>query len=171
MDEKRVPVEKAEDDFLHTITLASMAATFFEGDRDITQKVDMAVVHEWPESPVYEGKDYLPGQIAATEKRVIEEAAMRRITEDLSRFSDYAFRLWEEYADERSARSRLMHQLNTIANLPHARIYNRQGYPTDDFFTNAREKLEEPRLLKLVDVLERDVSPDPYITMYEMMKN
>lgn len=127
------------------------ARAAFHYTRD-SRLVKMLSVHDWGEAII---GDITPhDNVDPHEKRRLETDAMKRITSPLP-FGDKVMELWLEYEDGNTVRAKMAKQLDKLDAAVMALVYEDMGFNVSEFYPYTRERLSDPALLGVFDILLR----------------
>ena len=118
----------------------------------------MALLHDLAESEI---GDYIPGQIPIEKKNELENNAFLKISENLpdSIKSSY-LNIWNEYQENNSPESKIVHQLDRLEMSLQAKIYQTDGHSKEKlkpFFESAEKEIINPKLKELfTDIINND---------------
>ncbi len=114
--------------------------------------VKILSVHDWGEAII---GDITPhDKVDPREKRRLETAAMRRITSPLP-FGDKVMDLWLEYENGTTVQAKTAKQLDKLDAAVMALVYEDRGFNVSEFYPYTRERLSDPVLLRVFDILLR----------------
>jgi putative hydrolase of HD superfamily len=136
----KVRIKDAESVADHTFSTCAMVMVFSDMMGLDTQKaMKMAVLHDLAESVV---GDYMPGDIASTQKIAQERRAMKSILSSLPRKarSEYE-KIWAEFLQNKTKVAKLVHRVDKLEMALQASEYAKQGYASNllaPFFESAR---------------------------------
>jgi putative hydrolase of HD superfamily len=126
----KVQVENAESVADHTYSMATIAMLLSDIlGYDTLKVIKMVLIHDLAESIV---GDYIPGDVSARQKLVMEKEAMESILSSLPRETreDYE-KIWLEYLRDNTEIARFVHRIDKLEMALQADRYAKQGY-TDE---------------------------------------
>ena len=135
----------------HTYSLAMLAMIISDlGNYDSEKVIKMALLHDLAESKI---GDFTPDEIEKSEKEKIENKAFKEILSSLPDSLGKQYQvIWEEYVENKSKESQLLHQLDKLEMALQARIYEKQGYSKtklETFFQTAESEIKDSDLKEL----------------------
>ena len=133
--------------------------------------VNIARYHDTPE---YKEKDYIPWEIDKFKKHNREKIVMLELKEKCNNKQwDKVFGYRIEHELQESEESKLVHQLDKIDAAIQSLSYQRQGYDRmDEFFPYTRDRITDPILLKIFDILMKKefIDIDPYTQYFSLLE-
>jgi putative hydrolase of HD superfamily len=135
----------------HSYSMAIIGMVISDLENYDSEKIlKMILLHDLAESEI---GDYTPEQIDKEKKRHLEDDAFRKITKTLpdSIQSEY-LKIWQEYQENTSSESQLVHQIDKLEMALQAKIYQKQGYSKEKlelFIKSAKSKIVNPKLKEL----------------------
>ena len=142
----------------HSYSMALMSMVISDLENYNSEKIlKMVLLHDLAESKI---GDYTPGQIGSDEKKKLEQNAFLEIIERLPQSikSDY-LKIWQEYEDNISAESKLVHQIDKLEMVLQAKDYEKKGYPKEkmeSFFESSKKEITDPKLKELFTKISED---------------
>jgi len=109
---------EAESDAEHSYSLAMLVMLFAPASLDRLKCLQMALIHDLPE--VFCG-DFVPGEIAESEKLALERKAMSKVVEAVD--SQLLAELFAEYEARQTPEAKFVWTLDRIDNVFTARFY------------------------------------------------
>lgn len=91
------------------------------------------------------------------EKKACERAAMERLFPPLGEVGTWCLTLWNEYEEGTTEEARVLREIDKLECGMQAVIYGEAGHQLSqrEFLAHARGKMRHPKLLELLDVLDR----------------
>jgi putative hydrolase of HD superfamily len=137
----------------HSFSVAIIAMVFSDLQKLDTQKVlKMALLHDLSESVT---GDFTPEEISKRNKKEIENQTMNEILSKLpSEISTEYASIWNEFQEETSKESVLMHEIDRLEMAIQALKYNAEGYPKEKlalFVESARKNIKSKEVLEILD--------------------
>lgn len=139
----------------HSYSMSIMCMVISDlGNYDTEKILKMALLHDLAESKI---GDYTPKQISKEEKTEIENNAFIEIIEKLpdSIKSQY-LEIWQEYQENNSPESKLVHQIDRLEMALQAKLYQKEGHPKEkleSFFESAKTDITDPKLKELFTMI------------------
>lgn len=139
----------------HCFSLTVMAMVFSDLQNLDTKKVlKMSLLHDLAESTT---GDYTPEKISKKEKAGIEKKEIEKILSKLPKdlFLKY-LDIWDEYYQNETLESRLVHQLDKLEMAFQALVYEKQGHSREKikpFIDSAISETTDPQLSDFLNKL------------------
>ena len=120
---------------------------------DSEKMIKMALLHDLAESKI---GDYTPNQISKSKKMQLEDDAFSEILDHLPPTIQSAYqRIWQEYKENATEESRLLHQIDKLEMALQAKIYQNDRtvtqYDIETFLKTAKDEITDPKLVKILD--------------------
>ncbi|MFA6096269.1 MAG: HD domain-containing protein [Candidatus Paceibacterota bacterium] len=150
-----IPEDKCESVGDHSFAVALLgmliAKKYFPG-LDMAKVIKMSLIHELGE---IDGGDITPFDgIDKNEKHALEERGVRKIFADFPEGREY-LELWLEFEENRSPEARFVKQIDKLEMAMQAAVYAKQyGKNLDEFIESAEEKIEDEKLMDLLNRLK-----------------
>ena len=118
----------------------------------------MALLHDLAESKI---GDYTPNQIPKAKKMQMEDDALFEILNQLPDAMQSAYQeIWQEYKENSSDESRLLHQIDKLEMALQAKTYQNDVTTTtqhdiESFLKTAKDEITDPKLSEMLDALEK----------------
>lgn len=136
----------------HSYSVTIMAMVFSDLLKLDTEKIlKMSLLHDLAESKI---GDITPERMPKDDKLKIENNAMKEILNELDNdMSKKYFSIWEEYLNENTRESKLLHQIDKLEMALQARIYENTSSKEkiSDFMDSAKLKLTDKQLIDLLE--------------------
>ena len=142
----------------HSYSMAIMGMIISDlGNYNSEKILKMILLHDLAESEI---GDYTPNQISKEDKIIIENNAYGKILSTLpeSIKSQYA-QIWNEYQDQESPESIIVHQIDKLEMVLQAKMYQKQGSSKDaveSFFKSAENEITHPKLKDILNQILQD---------------
>ena len=133
----------------HTFSLAVMTLVFAELQKLDTEKaIKMSLIHDLAESKI---GDFVPGQLSKIQKNNLETDTMKNILNDLpENIRNDMFNLWNEFLEQKTPESLLIHDLDKLEMALQAKIYDKRfGYNIKIFLDSAEIQITNPKIKEL----------------------
>ena len=142
--------ESVADHSYNTAVMAMVLSDLKEFD---TEKIlRMALLHDMAESIT---GDFTPEEISKNDKRKLENHAMLEILSKLpTKLARNYTKIWNEYQDENSKESILVHEIDRLEMALQASKYHSEGYPKEKlemFFSTAKKEIKSKEVLAVLD--------------------
>jgi putative hydrolase of HD superfamily len=143
-------------DHSYSMALMGMVLSDLEG-YDSEKIMKMILLHDLAESEI---GDYTPGQITPEKKKELENNAFSKILENLpSAIKSQYQEIWEEYQENNSSESKIVHQIDRLEMVLQAKIYEKDGHSKDDissFIESGKQEIIHPKLKELFTQIIED---------------
>jgi len=143
----------------HSYSMAVMSMVISDlGNYDSEKILKMVLLHDLSESHI---GDYTPEQISKEEKNKLENNAFNEIIKKLpdSIQSQY-LKIWQEYQENKSPESIIVHQIDKLEMVLQAKIYQKEGQSKEkleSFFESAKIDITDPKLKELFTKIIKDM--------------
>lgn len=139
----------------HSYSMVMMCMVISDlGNYNSEKIIKMALLHDLAESKI---GDYTPNQIPKEEKAEIENNTFIEIIEKLPEtIKSQYLEIWQEYQENNSPESKLVHQIDRLEMALQAKLYQKEGYSKeklDSFFESAKTDITEPKLKELFTMI------------------
>ena len=120
------------------------------GNYNSEKIIKMVLLHDLAESKI---GDYIPEQLSKEKKIELENNAFNEIIKNLPDLikSQY-LQIWQEYQENNSIESKLVHQIDKLEMVLQANIYKKDGHSQEkleSFFESAKIDIIDPKLKEL----------------------
>lgn len=134
----------------HCFSMAAIAMVLADRDCLDTQKVlKMSLLHDLAETIT---GDLTPSDATKSEKRKMENAAMKKILQHLDKnMKAQYWKIWQEYQKNTTKESQMVHQVDKLEMALQAKVYQKSGYAKsklEPFLKSARNEVVNPKLAK-----------------------
>jgi len=135
----------------HSYSMAIMGMIISDMENYNSEKIiKMILLHDLAESEI---GDFTPEEISLEKKKELENNAFSKILTSLPNNlkSQYQM-LWNDYQNNDSQESKLVHQLDRLEMALQAKMYLNEGYSKeklDSFFESAKNEITHPKLKEL----------------------
>jgi len=135
----------------HSYSMAIIGMVMSDLENHDSEKIlKMILLHDLAESKI---GDLIPGQLSKEEKTDLENNAFCQVVERLPEIikSQY-LKIWNEYQENTSAESKLVHQMDKLEMALQAKLYQSDGYAyekLESFFESAETGITDPKLKEI----------------------
>ncbi len=143
----------------HSYSMAVMSMVISDLENYNSEKIlKMVLLHDLAESKI---GDYTPEQLSNEKKNKLENKAFDEIIKNLPDLikSQY-LQIWQEYQENTSPESKIVHQIDRLEMALQAKIYQKDGYSRDkleSFFESAKTDITDPKLKELFTKIIKDI--------------
>jgi len=143
----------------HSYSMAVMSMVISDLENYNSEKIlKMVLLHDLAESKI---GDYTPEQLSNEKKSKLENNAFDEIIENLPDLikSQY-LQIWQEYQENTSPESKIVHQIDRLEMVLQAKIYQKDGHSQEDlesFFESAKTDITDPKLKELFTKIIKDM--------------
>jgi len=135
----------------HSYSMAVMSMVISDlGKYDSEKILKMVLLHDLSES--YIG-DYTPEQISKEKKSKLENDAFNEIIKELpDSIQSHYLKIWQEYQENTSPESNIVHQIDKLEMAIQAKIYQKDGQSKkklESFFESTKREITDPKLKEL----------------------
>lgn len=135
----------------HSFSMAVMGMVTSDLENHNTEKIlKMILLHDLAESEI---GDYTPDEISAEKKNDLENNAFSKILKSLPDFLKLQYeKIWQEYQENKSIESQLVHQLDRLEMALQAKTYQTDGHSKEkleSFFESVKKDITNPKLKEL----------------------
>ncbi|MDH3656529.1 MAG: HD domain-containing protein [Nitrosopumilus sp.] len=154
----KISLDNPESVADHSYSMAVMSMVISDlGNYNSEKILKMVLLHDLAESKT---GDFTPDQIDKDEKNKLENNAFYEIIENLPDFikEEYS-QIWQEYQDNTSPESEIVHQIDKLEMVLQAKIYQKDGYSQEkleSFFESAKIEIIDPKLKELFTKIIED---------------
>lgn len=135
----------------HSYSMAVISMVISDlGNYNSEKIIKMVLLHDLAESKI---GDYVPEQLSKEKKIELENNAFNEIIKNLPDLikSQY-LQIWQEYQENNSIESKLVHQIDKLEMVLQANIYKKDGHSQEkleSFFESAKIDIIDPKLKEL----------------------
>jgi len=135
----------------HSYSMAVISMVISDlGNYNSEKIIKMVLLHDIAESKI---GDYTPEQLSNEKKNELENNAFNEIIKNLPNLikSQY-LQIWQEYQENTSPESKLVHQIDKLEMVLQANIYKKDGHSQEkleSFFESAKMDIIDPKLKEL----------------------
>jgi len=142
----------------HSYSMAVIGMVISDLENYNSEKIiKMVLLHDLAESKI---GDYTPEQLNKEKKNELENNAFNEIIKNLPDLikSQY-LQIWQEYQENTSQESKLVHQIDKLEMVLQAKIYKKGGHSQEkleSFFESAKTDITDPKLKELFTKIVED---------------
>ena len=143
----------------HSYSMAIIGMVISDLQNYNSEKIlKMILLHDLAESKI---GDYTPKQLSKEKKNKLENNAFHEIIKNLPDLikSQY-LQIWQEYQENNSLESKIVHQIDKLEIALQAKIYEKDGHSKDkleSFFESAKTDISDPKLEELFTKIIKDI--------------
>ena len=154
----KLSMEHPESVADHSYSMAIMGMVISDLENYDSEKIlKMILLHDLAESKI---GDYTPNQISKENKITIENNAYDEIIDTLPDSIKLQYgTIWEEYQNQESPESIIIHQIDKLEMVLQAKMYQKGGASleaVESFFKSAESEITHPKLKELFDQIVLD---------------
>ena len=142
----------------HSYSMAIMGMIISDLENYNSEKIlKMILLHDLAESKI---GDFTPNQISKENKIKIENNAYNEIINTLPEAIKLQYgKLWEEYQNQESSESKIVHQIDKLEMALQAKMYQKEGSSkeaVESFFKSAKDEITHPKLIIILNQILGD---------------
>ncbi len=143
----------------HTYSMAVIGMVISDLENYNSEKIiKMILLHDLAESKI---GDFTPEQLNKEKKNELENNVFNKIIKNLPNLikSQY-LQIWQEYQENTSLESKLVHQIDKLEMALQAKIYKNDGHSQkklESFFESAKIDITDPKLKELFTKIIKDI--------------
>jgi len=143
----------------HTYSMAVIGMVISDLENYNSEKIiKMILLHDLAESKI---GDITPEQLNKEKKNELENNVFNKIIKNLPNLikSQY-LQIWQEYQENTSLESKLVHQIDKLEMALQAKIYKNDGHSQkklESFFESAKIDITDPKLKELFTKIIKDI--------------
>jgi len=142
----------------HSYSMAIMGMVISDLENYDSEKIlKMILLHDLAESKI---GDYTPNQISKENKITIENNAYDEIIDTLPDAIKLQYgTIWEEYQNQESPESIIVHQIDKLEMVLQAKMYQKEGASleaVESFFKSAENEITYPKLKEILNQILHD---------------
>ena len=155
----KLSLENPESVADHSYSMAIMGMVISDLQNYNSEKIiKMILLHDLAESKI---GDHTPEQLSKEEKKKLENNAFDEIIKNLPDLIKLQYlQIWQEYQENNSPESKIVHQIDKLEMVLQAKIYEKDGHSQDkleSFFESARIDITDPKLKELFTKIIKDM--------------
>lgn len=142
----------------HSYSMAIMSMIISDMRNYNTEKIiKMVLLHDLAEAKI---GDFTPNQLNIEKKKKLENNAFNEIMDELPENIKFQYlQIWEEYQENISIESKLVHQIDRLEMTLQAKLYEREGHSEnklESFYESAKKDIDDPKLKELFTKIIKD---------------
>ncbi len=155
----KLSIESPESVADHSYSMAIIGMAISDLQNYNSEKIlKMILLHDLAESKI---GDYAPKQLSKEKKDKLENNAFHEIIKNLPDLikSQY-LQIWQEYQENNSLESKIVHQIDKLEMALQAKIYEKDGHSQEkleSFFESAKTGITDPKLKELFTKIVKDM--------------
>jgi len=143
----------------HSYSMAIMGMVISDLQNYDSEKIiKMILLHDLAESKI---GDHTPEQLSNEKKNKLENNAFDEIIKNLPDLIKLQYlQIWQEYQENNSPESKIVHQIDKLEMVLQAKIYENDGHSKDkleSFIESARIDITDPKLKELFTKIIKDI--------------
>ena len=143
----------------HSYSMAIMGMVISDLQNYDSEKIiKMILLHDLAESKI---GDHTPEQLSKEKKNKLENNAFDEIIKNLPDSIKLQYlQIWQEYQENNSPESKIVHQIDKLEMVLQAKIYENDGHSKDkleSFIESARIDITDPKLKELFTKIIKDI--------------
>jgi len=143
----------------HSYSMAVISMVISDLENYNSEKIiKMVLLHDLAESKI---GDYTPEQLSNEKKNKLENNAFNEIIKNLPDLIKLQYlQIWQEYQENTSLESKLVHQIDKLEMVLQAKIYEKDGHSKEkleSFFESAKIDITNPKLKELFTKIIEDI--------------
>jgi len=154
----KLSLENPESVADHSYSMAVISMVISDLENYNSEKIiKMVLLHDLAESKI---GDHTPEQLSKEKKNKLENNTFNQIIKNLPNLikSQY-LQIWQEYQENTSLESKLVHQIDKLEMALQANIYKKNGHSQEElepFFESAKTDITDPKLKELFTKIVED---------------
>ncbi len=155
----KLSIESPESVADHSYSMAIIGMVISDLQNYNSEKIlKMILLHDLAESKI---GDHTPQQLDKEKKNKLENNAFNEIIKNLPDLikSQY-LQIWQEYQENNSPESKIVHQIDKLEMALQAKIYEKDGHSKEKleaFFESAKTDITDPKLKELFTEIIKDM--------------
>jgi len=155
----KLSLENPESVADHSYSMAVISMVISDLENYNSEKIiKMVLLHDLAESKI---GDYTPEQLSNEKKNKLENNAFNEIIKNLPDLIKLQYlQIWQEYQENTSLESKLVHQIDKLEMVLQAKIYEKDGHSKEkleSFFESAKIDITDPKLKELFTKIIEDI--------------
>jgi len=143
----------------HSYSMAVMSMVISDLENYNSEKIlKMVLLHDLAESEI---GDHTPEQLSSEKKNKLENNAFNEIIKNLPDIIQLQYlQIWQEYQENTSPESKIVHQIDKLEMALQAKIYQKDGHSEErleSFFESAKIDITDPKLKELFTKIIKDM--------------
>ena len=154
----KISVNHPESVADHSYSMALISMLLSDSEKYDSEKVlKMVLLHDLAESWI---GDFTPEKLNKNKKNILENNAFKEIMKTLPMSIKLQYlQIWQEYQENNSLESKLVHQVDRLEMALQAKIYQKEGFPLEKlepFFESAKKDIVDSKLKELFTKIIKD---------------
>ena len=154
----KLSLENPESVADHSYSMAVMSMVISDLENYDSEKIlKMVLLHDLAESKI---GDYTPKELSSEKKTKLENSAFDKIIENVPNLIKTQYlQIWQEYQENTSPESKIVHQIDKLEMALQAKIYQKDGQSQEklkSFFESAKADITDPKLKELFTKIIKD---------------
>jgi len=143
----------------HSYSMAVIGMVISDLQKYNSEKIlKMILLHDLAESKI---GDHTPEQLSNEKKNKLENNAFNEIIQNLPDLIKTQYlQIWQEYQENNSPESKIVHQIDKLEMILQAKIYEKEGHSKErleSFFESAKIDITDPKLKELFTKIIKDI--------------
>jgi len=143
----------------HSYSMAVIGMVISDLQNYNSEKIlKMILLHDLAESKI---GDHTPEQLSNEKKNKLENNAFDEIIQNLPDLIKTQYlQIWQEYQENNSPESKIVHQIDKLEMILQAKIYEKEGHSKErleSFFESAKIDITDPKLKELFTKIIKDI--------------
>jgi putative hydrolase of HD superfamily len=143
----------------HSYSMAVIGMVISDLQKYNSEKIlKMILLHDLAESKI---GDHTPEQLSNEKKNKLENNAFDEIIQNLPDLIKTQYlQIWQEYQENNSPESKIVHQIDKLEMILQAKIYEKEGHSKErleSFFESAKIDITDPKLKELFTKIIKDI--------------
>ncbi len=143
----------------HSYSMAMIGMVISDLENYNSEKIlKMILLHDLSESKI---GDHTPEQLSNEKKNKLENNAFNEIIQNLPDLIKTQYlQIWQEYQENNSPESKIVHQIDKLEMILQAKIYEKEGHSKErleSFFESAKIDITDPKLKELFTKIIKDI--------------
>ncbi len=155
----KLSLENPESVADHSYSMAIIGMLISDLENYNSEKIlKMILLHDLAESKI---GDHTPEQLSNEKKNKLENNAFNEIIQNLPDLIKTQYlQIWQEYQENNSPESKIVHQIDKLEMILQAKIYEKEGHSKEkleSFFESAKIDITDPKLKELFTKIVKDM--------------
>jgi len=155
----KLSLDNSESVADHSYSMAVISMVISDLENYNSEKIlKMVLLHDLAESKI---GDYTPEQLSNEKKTKLENNTFNEIIKNLPDIIQLQYlQIWQEYQENTSPESKIVHQIDKLEMALQAKIYQKDGHSQEkleSFFESAKADITDPKLKELFTKIIKDM--------------